>query len=72
MDFINTILDYAELGFQAIKNLVLGLFQLLTMLPDMLTFGQSLTAFLPVFLVGFFVLGLTIKILLVTIGRNHG
>lgn len=72
MNFINTLIDYLELGFQAIYNLILGLFQLLKILPDMLSFGQNLTAFIPAFLVSFFILGLTIKILLVTVGRNNG
>ena len=70
MSFIETIIDYFELFGNAVYNFIVGLGQLLKLIPDMLSFSTSMTAFLPVFLVSFFLLGFTVKIVLLIVGRK--
>lgn len=70
MSFIDTIVNYFELFGNALYNFIVGLGQLLKMIPDMISFSTSITAFLPIFLVSFFLLGFTVKIVLLIVGRK--
>lgn len=70
MGFIDTIVNYLELFGNAVYNFIVGLGQLLKLIPDMLSFSTSITAFLPIFLVSFFLLGFTVKIVLLIVGRK--
>lgn len=70
MGFIDRISRWFELIGQAIYNFVVGIGQLLKMIPEIMGFSLSSTAYIPVFLVSFFVLGFTLKIVLVIVGRK--
>ena len=70
MSFIDKISRWLDLIGQAIYNFVVGLGQLLKIIPDLLGFSLTTTAYIPVFLISFFVLGFTLKVVLVIIGRK--
>ena len=70
MGFFDSIINWFNLIGQAIYNFVIGLGQLLKVLPEILGFSLSTTSFIPVFLVSFFILGFTLKVVLVIIGRK--
>lgn len=70
MKFLDSIIEFINLIGNAIYNFVVGLGQLLKVIPQILGFSLSVTAYIPVFLVSFFVLGFTLKIILVIVGRK--
>lgn len=70
LDFFQNIIDYIKIGFGLLLNLVKGLWQFLKMIPQILTFTNTMSAFIPSFLVVFFLAGITTAIVLVIIGRR--
>ena len=70
MSFIETLIEYFRLFGQGVQNFIIGLGQLLKLLPSFILFSTGMSAFLPYFLVSFFVLGVTIKICLTILGRK--
>lgn len=69
IDFFTKIFNYISLGFQIILNNLQGLFyffQALIKAPAFLLYAQ---AFIPTFLVGFFAVGLAVKVVMRIIGR---
>lgn len=70
LEFFQKIIDYISLGFGLLLNLVNGLWQFLKMIPQILLFTGSVSAFVPSFAIAFFIAGITASIVLVIIGRK--
>lgn len=70
MKFLDSIIEYFNLIGNAIYNFVVGIGQLLKVIPQIMGFSLSVTAYIPIFLIAFFTLGFTLKIVLTIVGRK--
>lgn len=71
LDFFQTITDALSTLFSLISNLVTGLVQFLAMIPQVFVFMGTASAFIPTFMVAFFVASISISVMLVVINRKE-
>lgn len=70
IEFLTGISDAIAAFIDFLASTVLDLLQLLLLIPQVVTFFNFLFAFLPVPLITFALLGVTISIVLLIVGRN--
>lgn len=72
MDFINQLFDYIKVVVNFLINIVNGLFQLVKMIPSIYEFMGTLTAYIPSYALAFFMVSMSLGVVLMIVGRKNG
>lgn len=71
LDILRSLLETIGLLFNFIVNAILGLVNFISMIPTYITFITSLISVVPLFAQIFFISGITLTVILFTIGRQQ-
>lgn len=69
LDFFNKIFEYIAIAFDFLFSIIRGLLQFLKFIPNMFTFINTMSAYVPAFLLAFFMVGFSMAVVLKIIGR---